>query len=163
MTDARPSYVANAQREVTQKAATIANRMARERLLGDDAPMALAARLAVMRRSNREVVRNSWSPFVSDSHHGLALKLRESDAMLMVDFGLLNLTDMEYDTLSDQYSDQPSILVNISHGKKVGKIIREIVTDAMQESIMANKSKFFRSMMKDLFENTDSYYEQFAE
>jgi len=154
----RETPLKNAQHVIAQKAATIANRMAREQLLGDEAPYALSRRLASLRGRNLATIKQSWSPFVADSSRGLSLRIRDSDAMLMVDFGLLQLTDEDFGmaTLNDEH-----MMINIAQSKKVSATISKIADDAMAEAMIENSPQFVRSMLDDLFNNPQSHYEQF--
>lgn len=152
----RSQKVKNMEHEVAQRAATIANAMAREQLLGDDAPESMAKRMAVLRGRNIDLVRQSWSPFVADAHLGLTLKLRESDALLLSDFGHVQLTGPDYGMMSNNKGDV--MITNIAKSKKLSDTLKVIVRDAMTQAIMEKKGRFVRTVLQDLF-SPDSHYQ----
>lgn len=151
----RSQEVQNMEKEVAQRAASIANSMAREQLLGDDAPDSMVKRMAVLRKRNVNMVRQSWSPFVSDTQLGLALRLRDSDALLLSDFGHVKLTDTDYGMMANNRGQ--ITITNIAKSKKLSETLKVIVGDAMTQAIMEKQDRVVRTMLQDLF-TPESYY-----
>lgn len=131
----KPPKLRNAQDETSKRAAKIANRKAREELLGSNAPEGLARRLAKLSSTDISIIREKWAPFEIDkgARTGFGLKL-VVEGNPLVRQALLDTGT--YDRL------------------------REIATESMQEAMVSVPS-FAKTLLEDLILSKDSYYASF--
>ena len=133
MAGKRDSELLDGHRVIVSKAANIANRMARERLLGSEIPPAIARRLASLSPANLAEVKRSWKPFEPDASEGFALRLNEGQA----------------------------ILIGSTRSSRIRNVIREIVTEAMAEAMVSEGQTFVGTMIEDLTHGKSSYYQRY--
>lgn len=130
--------VDKANKLISQKAVQYANQMMRDQFLDpENAPAGLARRLAVLRKRNMDHMMQSWSPFVADARGGLGLRLRDSDALLLSDFGALRLTDEDKGLIS---LNGEFIITDVAQSMKPSERIKRIAADAITQAIMESPS-----------------------
>lgn len=124
-------------------AAKTANAQMRTTFLMDGSNF--GTRLKTLKKQNLAALQQSWSPFVPDPRRGLSLKLRDSDALLLMDFGLASSPTI--DTSIAQASLQGSEIVS---QLTFSDSLQVIINDAFTEAITRDPTAIIQAILNEI-------------